>query len=69
VESCLALLSQLQIKRGSHSRVCELQPAILEFIDADTELPKHFVWTKNADAISTALAGSFPVRWLATPKQ
>jgi hypothetical protein len=51
-----AILSQRQIKRGSHYSVRELESAILEFIDVHNEQPKPFVWTKNADAILNSIA-------------
>jgi hypothetical protein len=51
-----AILSQRQIKRGSHYSVRELESAILEFIDVHNEQPKPFVWTKNADAILNSTA-------------
>ena len=62
VERWFALLSQRQIKRGSHYSVRELESAILEFITIHNERPKPFVWTKSAEAILTALAGSLPAR-------
>jgi hypothetical protein len=55
VERWFALLSQRQIKGGSHSSVRELESAILEFIDVPNEQPKPFVWTKSADAILTSI--------------
>jgi hypothetical protein len=66
VERWFALLSQRQIKRGSHYSVRELESAILEFIDVHNEQPKPFVWTKNADAILNSIArfASLPVLWL-----
>jgi len=56
VERWFALLSQRQIKRGSHYSVRELESAILEFIDVHNEQPKPFVWTKSADAILYSIA-------------
>jgi transposase len=44
VERWFALLSQRQIKRGSHSSVRELEAL-------HNEQPQPFVWTKTADAI------------------
>jgi hypothetical protein len=54
VERWFALLSQGQIKRGSHC-ARELESAILEFIDVHNEQPKPFVWTKSADAILNSI--------------
>ncbi|PYT51225.1 MAG: IS630 family transposase, partial [Acidobacteria bacterium] len=59
-----ALLSQRQIKRGSHYRVRELQAAISEFIAVHNEQPKPFVWTKSADAMLNSI-GRFASRTLA----
>src|ERR1700722_5671220 len=64
VERWFALLSQRQIKRGSHYSVRELEAAILEFIDVHNEQPKPFVWTKSADAILNSI-GWFASRTLA----
>jgi transposase len=64
VERWFALLSQRQIKRGSHYSVRELESAILEFIDVHNEKPKPFVWTKSADAILNSI-GRFASRTLA----
>jgi transposase len=55
VERWFALLSQRQIKRGSHHTVRELELAIEQFIAAHNENPKPFVWTKNADQILESL--------------
>jgi transposase len=65
VERWFALLSQRQIKRGSHYSVRELEAAILEFIDVHNEQPKPFVWTKSADTILNSI-GRFATRTLAT---
>jgi len=64
VERWFALLSQRQIKRGSHYSVRELESAILEFIDVHNEQPKPFVWTKSADAILNSI-GRFASRTMA----
>jgi len=59
VERWFALLTQRQIKRGSHHTVRDLEAAIEQFIAAHNENPKPFVWTKNADQILENL------RWFA----
>src|SRR5271155_1063199 len=64
VERWFALLSQRQIKRGSHYSVRELESAISEFIDVHNEQPKPFVWTKSADAILNSI-GRFASRTMA----
>ena len=51
VERWFALLSQRQIKRGSHRTVAQLEAAIKEFIAAHNNDPRPFQWTKNADDI------------------
>ena len=64
VERWFALLSQRQIKRGSHYSVRELQAAVSEFIAVHNLQPKPFVWTKSADAILSSI-GRFASRTLA----
>jgi transposase len=64
VERWFALLSQRQIKRGSHYSVRELESAILEFIEVHNEQPKPFAWTKSADASLNSI-GRFASRTLA----
>jgi len=56
VERWFALLTQRQIKRGSHRSVQELEDAIREFIKAHNRQPKPFRWTKSADQILAAIA-------------
>lgn len=51
VERWFGLLSERQIKRGSHFSVRQLEQAIAEFIDTHNESPRPFVWTKSADDI------------------
>jgi hypothetical protein len=65
VERWFALLTQRQIKRGSHARV-ELQDAVSEFIAVHNQNPKPFVWTKKADQIWLRSPVSLPRRWLHT---
>ena len=64
VERWLGLLSQRQIKRGSHYSVRELEAAIAEFIAIHNQQPKPFVWTKSADDILNSI-GRFASRTLA----
>jgi transposase len=56
VERWFALLTERQIKRGSHSSVQELENAIREFIKLHNQQPKPFRWTKSADQILASIA-------------
>jgi transposase len=56
VERWFALLSQRQIKRGSHRSTLALEQAIRAYLDDHNEHPKPFVWTKNADEILASIA-------------
>jgi transposase len=51
VERWFALLSQRQIKRGSHRSTVQLEKAIRDFLAIHNEDPKPFVWHKTADEI------------------
>jgi transposase len=55
VERWFALLTQRQIKRGSHTSVQELEQAIREFITVNNQQPKPFRWTKSADQILASI--------------
>lgn len=55
VERWFGLLSQRQIKRGSHHTVRDLEAAIEQFIAVHNENPRPFVWTKNANQILESL--------------
>lgn len=56
VERWFALLTERQIKRGSHRSVQELEDAIREFIKVNNQQPKPFRWTKTADQILASIA-------------
>jgi transposase len=56
VERWFALLTQRQIKRGSHNCVGELIYAIEGFIKATNKEPKPMNWTKSSDEILAAIA-------------
>ena len=56
VERWFALLTQREIKRGSHRSVQELDAAIRRFIAVYYQQPKTFRWTKSADQILTSIA-------------
>src|ERR1700751_387784 len=64
VERWFALLTQRQIKRGSHRSVQELETAIREFIAAHNQQPQPFRWTKSADQILASI-GRFATATLA----
>jgi transposase len=51
VERWFALLSQRQIKRGSHRSTVQLEKAIRSFLAIHNEDPKPFAWHKTADEI------------------
>lgn len=51
VERWFELLTEKQIKRGSHFSIRELETDITEFITVHNVEPKPFVWTKSADQI------------------
>lgn len=55
VERFFALLSDKQIKRGTHRSVADLVAAIQAFIDACNADPKAFRWVKTADDILASI--------------
>lgn len=56
IERWFGLLTERQIRRGSHASVWQLKTAIQEFLDASNEHPEPFVWTKSADTILASIA-------------
>ena len=56
VERWFALLTQRQIKRGSHASVGELVTAINDFIEAHNAESRPLKWHKSADEILSAIA-------------
>jgi transposase len=56
VEGWFAILTNKQLKRGSHHSVRELEAAIHEFLDVHNEAPTPFKWVKTADEILTKIA-------------
>ena len=56
VERWFALLSERQIKRGTHRSTLELERAIRQYLDVYNKNPKAFIWTKSADEILASLA-------------
>lgn len=56
VERWFGLLTERQIKRGSHTSVPQLRAAIEAFIKQSNRTGKPFVWTKTADEILEKVA-------------
>jgi transposase len=56
VERWFALLTEKQIKRGTHRSTRTLEAAILAYIALSNTAPKPFVWTKTADEILASVA-------------
>jgi len=56
VERWFAMLSEKQIKRGTHRSTLALEKAIREFLSVHNENPKPFAWNKTADQILASLA-------------
>jgi hypothetical protein len=56
VERWFALLTQRQIRRGTHRSTRELKAAIRHYLKVSNENSKPFVWTKTADQIFASLA-------------
>jgi transposase len=56
VERWFGLLSEKQIKRGTHRSTVELEKAIRNYLTIHNEKPQPFVWTKTADQILASLA-------------
>ena len=56
VERWFALISERQIKRGTHRSTIELERAIRQYLNTYNENPKPFIWTKSADEILASVA-------------
>jgi transposase len=56
VERWFALISERQIKRGTHRSTIELERAIRQYLSTYNENPKPFIWTKSADEILASVA-------------
>jgi len=56
VEGWFAILTEKQLKRGSHNSVRQLETDIYAFLDAHNESPTPFRWVKTADEIFAKLA-------------
>jgi transposase len=64
VERWFGLITQRQLKRGSHTSVSQLRRAIEEFIEVNNASPKPFIWSKTADEVLASIA-RFATRTLA----
>ena len=51
VERWYAMLTERQIRRGTHRSTVELENAIRSYLALNNRDPKPFVWTKTADHI------------------
>jgi transposase len=56
VERWFALLTETQIKRGSHRSTLALEQAIRDYLALYNKHPKPFLWTKSADDILASVA-------------
>lgn len=56
VERWFGLLTERQLRRGTHRSTRELEIAIKEFLDVHNANPRPFVWTKTADQILESLS-------------
>ena len=56
VERFFALLTEKQVRRGTHRSTAELEAAILTYLAIHNEHPKPFIWTKTADQILANVA-------------
>jgi transposase len=58
VERWFALLTEKQIRRGTHCSTRRLEAAILAYIALSNTAPTPFVWTKTADEILASVPRS-----------
>jgi len=56
IERFFALLTEKQVRRGTHRSTAELEAAILAYLAIHNENPKPFIWTKTADQILANVA-------------
>jgi hypothetical protein len=57
VERWFALLSEKEIKRGTHRSAVALEQAIRTYLTRYNANPSPFMWTKSADDILASLGG------------
>ena len=55
VERWFALLTEKQIRRGTHRSTAQLEKAIADYLHIYNQDPKPFLWTKTADQILDTL--------------
>jgi transposase len=51
VERWFAMLTERQIRRGTHRSTVELENAVRSYLALNNRDPKPFVWTKTAEPI------------------
>jgi hypothetical protein len=51
VERWFGMLTEKQIRRGTHRNTAELEAAIRLYLGTHNENPKPFIWSKTADQI------------------
>ena len=56
VERWFALLTERQLRRGTHRSTVALETAIRKYLDTCNKNPKPFVWIKSADDILASIA-------------
>lgn len=56
IERWFALLTERQIRRGTHRSTVALEHAIRTYLNISNQNPKPFVWTKSADEIFDSIA-------------
>ena len=56
VERWFGLLTERQLRRGTHRSTRQLEAAIKEFLSIHNANPRPFVWTKTADQILDSLS-------------
>ncbi len=56
VERWFALITEKQIRRGSHRSTIALETAIRDYLNIYNENPRPFKWTKHADEILASIA-------------
>ena len=56
VERFFSLISQRQIKRGTHRSTLQLEQSIRSYLKTYNEDPRPFAWTKTADEILASVA-------------
>jgi transposase len=55
VERWFANLTERQLRRGVHRSTAQLESAIRDYLDANNEAPKPFIWSKTAEEIFASI--------------